>query len=114
MNDPDRSVYLIVPSDQEGDQHQVDDTSVENEGISKSITKIFSRRTELEVDSKAVEAQIQSYVRIIENLASDSENAENKLSLSEVNLNLTISAKGNIGIASTSAEASMKLIFKRC
>ena len=33
--------------------------------------------------------------------------------LEEMTLSLTISAKGNIGVASTSAEAGIKLVFKR-
>tara|TARA_R110001606_G_scaffold90053_3_gene201812 strand:- start:35 stop:313 length:279 start_codon:yes stop_codon:yes gene_type:complete len=89
------------------------DASLEDQGITDG-KKIFRRgRKEMSVDAEKVEKQISDYASVVHNIASNSAEDKGGLILDEIKLSLTISASGNIGIASTSAEAGIELIFKR-
>lgn len=108
------TVYLIVPGqDDTMDEQFMEDKSLENQGALDVIKGVFAGRKEVETDTTKVRQQINNYVDIVKNVAANEENNEESIKLSEINLSLTLSAKGNIGIASTSAEAGIKLIFKR-
>jgi len=110
-------IYLIVPSEDGADVNMVVDHTLENQGkvgdwMAKSVFGV--KRAEVTVDAEAVQNQVNKYIAIVRELANSTQGEpSNGIHLSEIKLNLTLSAKGNIGIASTSAEAGIELVFKR-
>lgn len=108
-------LYLIAPTDEAVKATRVQDGTVQNEGrMGDAWRALVGGREEIEVDDEVVKNQINNYVTVLREVAEKDSAVENGgIKLSEITLSLTISAKGNIGIASTSAEAGLKLVFKR-
>lgn len=112
--DEDAKLYLIVPSSDGGGPRQTRDESVRDEGrFGDAWRALVGERNEVEVSSEKVTNQIQNYVAVVNEVAKSQAEKEGAMQLSEITLSLTLSASGNIGIASTSAEAGISLIFRR-
>lgn len=108
-------LYLVAPTDDVATTTRITDSSVQNEGnVGDAWRALTGGREEIEVDDEVVKNQINNYVTVLREVAEQENSEDNKgIKLSEITLSLTISAKGNIGIASTSAEAGLKLVFKQ-
>ncbi|WP_068112480.1 Pepco domain-containing protein [Tropicimonas marinistellae] len=107
---PPGEVYLVVPAEGNDGARTMVDASNVNQAVARGL---WGGRKEVPSDTEKVETQINNYVTIIQGVAEREETKETKLRLSEITLSLTLSAEGNIGIASTSAEAGISLVFKR-
>lgn len=107
-------LYLVAPSSEPTGPKRMVDHSVQEEGLKDAWRAIVGGRKEIEVNSAMVENQINNYVTVLREVAErDEMEKSGGIRLSEITLSLTISAEGNIGIASTSAEAGLTLVFKR-
>jgi hypothetical protein len=107
-------LYLIAPAAGETGPVTVTDPTVANEGVVQDAFRaIIGERKEVEVDSAIVTRQIDNYVTVIRDVSEGQAAQQGAMRLSEITLSLTLSASGNIGIASTSAEAGITLLFKR-
>lgn len=107
------AVYFILPAEANGGSEQIIDSTSVDEGFFQEVRRYFSSRKAVKVDEAVVAAQIRNYISIVKNVAASNDEADGKFRLAELELSLTVSASGNLGIASTSAEAAIKLIFKR-
>lgn len=106
-------IYLIAPTDG-GQAVQIQDDSFRTESRVGDVARaIFGGRQEIATEPDKIISQIQNYVTIINTVAEDQETKAATFGLSEITLSLTISVEGNIGIASTSAEAGLTLVFKK-
>ena len=106
-------LYLIVPSSDGTGPAVMEDETVQDEGIRSIWRGIVGERAEVAVDPSQVVNQINNYVSVVQDVARKDKSESGKLRLEEITLSLTLSAGGNIGIASTSAEAGLTLVFKR-
>jgi hypothetical protein len=106
-------LYLIVPSSEGAGPIVMDDKSVKNEGLREMWRGVVGGRKEVKVDADVVANQIHNYISVVKEVAEDSSVKSRGIRLDEITLSLTLSAEGNIGIASTSAEAGLTLVFKR-
>lgn len=110
----DATLYLIVPAEDGGGPRQTQDESVQNEGMVGDVVRaVFGGREEVRVDPQTVINQISNYITVVQEVAANESAKKGAMKLSEITLNLTLSASGNIGIASTSAEAGISVVFKR-
>ncbi len=115
----DGKIYLIVPSAsppvEGGEQPEtMGEAGHELQGGPRDMIRaVFGERKEVSIDAEKVKEQIGRYVRIVQGVAGDVAQTASELELEEVTLSLTLSAAGNIGIASTSAEAGIALKFMR-
>jgi len=108
------NLYLVAPSSEPVGLKRVTDASVQPEGIREAWRAITGGRQEIKVTSATVRNQINNYITVLREVAEkDAAASSGGIKLSEITLSLTISAEGNIGIASTSAEAGLTLVFKR-
>lgn len=109
----DATLYLIVPAADRAGPRRTQDDAVQNEGVRDVVRAIVGGRKEVEVDSDKVTKQIMNYITVVREVAASEPAKNGVMQLSEITLSLTLSASGNIGIASTSAEAGISLVFKR-
>lgn len=109
------TIYLVAPAAANGGEpRQTKDNTKTDEGaVSEAVRKIVGGRIQVTVDPDVVTNQIKKYVTVLHDVAEGDAAKKGVIRLSEITLSLTISAEGNIGIASTSAEAGISLIFKR-
>lgn len=113
----DGTLYLIVPAKNEDGPRQTQDEAVENEGLqdwARDSWRAFTGgRKQVPVTPQQVTNQIMNYVTVVREVAASESAKTGTIQLSEITLSLTLSASGNIGLASTSAEAGISLVFKR-
>lgn len=110
----DGTLYLIVPATDGDGPRQTQDEAVENEGLFRDAWHAISGgRKEVAVKPEQVTNQIMNYVTVVREVAASESAKKGTMQLSEITLSLTLSASGNIGLASTSAEAGISLVFKR-
>jgi len=108
------TLYLIVPAPGKSGPRQTQDDAVQDEGVRDYVArKLFGGREEVKVDPQTVINQITNYITVVSAVAANESAVKGEMKLSEITLNLTLSASGNIGIASTSAEAGISVVFKR-
>jgi hypothetical protein len=114
---PTAKVFLIAPTASGTEAVELPDDSVETQGrVTEAVRGIFGQRQEVSVPADQVVTQIQNYVTILHTVAAEQPPkgpTSKPLRISEITLSLTLSASGNIGIASTKAEAGITIVFKR-
>ena len=107
------TLYLIVPTGDGSEPYQMQDEAVQNEGVRDIVCAVFRGREQVKVDRQTVINQISNYIAVVHEVAASESAKTGAMQLSEITLSLTLSASGNIGIASTSAEAGISVVFKR-
>lgn len=106
-------IYLSVPAGSEGDVTQMPAKDFEEYSRTGDAIKVLMGRKEIKADPDQLREQIAGHIDVVKAVIRDSEEVDSPMKIKSVKLGLTVTVKGNIGLASAGAEASIEIEFSR-